>query len=135
MPLNFDFLGNCHNFAIALHELSSKPLCLLYGERIIEQDSLKSTEHILIHAGIIFDGNFYDETGNQGPPDELLRTFKFHNPDYHYTKIINFNHINSEFYKVLNDTGAIVSPELIKKFKEWIKDKQESEMFPFLEKY
>lgn len=137
MPLKFNFLGNCHNLALALHGLTGLPLCLLYGERDLEIENPENgkmeikTEKILIHAGIIWNGCFYDEYGNQGDPAELMREFREHNPDYALTKIIETDAPTGEFYEVLNKTGAVVNSELIEKFKELILNLKSR--FPFLD--
>lgn len=138
MPLNFNFLGNCHNFALALYELTNLPLCILYGEREHEEFSpegvlQKKIEPILIHVGVVWSGCFFDENGNQGDPGSLMRQFKNHNPDYSFTKIFEMDSPTSEFYLILSKTQASTRPEIISEFKEWILNQKGNQKFPFLE--
>jgi hypothetical protein len=139
MPLSFNFLGNCHNFSLALYELSNLPLCLLYGERELEiSDPLTGLLHkkfqpVLIHAGVIWAGCFYDETGNQGEPGALLQEFKYHNPEYSFTKIFEIDSPNALFHSVLEKTSAYTSDLIIQEFKARILSQKGNGKFPFLE--
>jgi hypothetical protein len=139
MPLNFNFLGNCHNLALALHGLTGLPLCLLYGERELEnppeapEGTPKPTQTVLIHAGVIWSGCFYDENGNQGDPGALMRAFKNHNPDYSFSKIFETEAPNLDFYAVLQKTGAVVNEELVAKFTQWLLDQKGTGKYPFLD--
>lgn len=139
MFLNFDFLGNCHNFALALHELTNLPLCLLYGEREFEEEDPKTgvlqkyTQTVLIHVGVIWSGCFYDENGNQGDPGALMRGFKYHNPEYTFTKIYETESPNSEFYAILNRTFAQRNDSLIQEFKDKILSQRGKGKFHFLD--
>lgn len=139
MFLNFDFLGNCHNFALALNELTDLPLCLLYGERELESIDPqtgrldKTTQTVLIHVGVIWSGCFYDENGNQGDPGALMRGFKYHNPEYTFTKIFETDSPNSEFYRILARTFVQRDDDLIEEFKEKILSQKGKGKFHFLD--
>lgn len=127
MPMNFNYLGDCYHIALALHRLGKAPLCILYGER----DSEDGIEYILIHMGVLFQGNFFDELGNQGEPRQLLKEFKVMNDSYAFSDIYEIDsesdpHLNDIF----NKTHATISPEKIDKFMEWVTNNKEK--FPFI---
>lgn len=125
MPLDFQFLGDCHLIALALHRAWKLPLCLFYGER-----HSSKPETILIHMGVIFQGNFVDELGVQGPPEELLKQFLENNQPYSLVKIIEADALNHEIVNILKITKASpISESKILFFMEWIKNQPQ---FKFL---
>lgn len=121
MPLDFQFLGDCYNVAVALHRLTGLPLCVLYGFR--GPEFAKSPEFILIHVGVLHQGLFVDETGIQMEPRYLLKEFIKMNEPYEETKILNFDsYEDPQFIKILSQTGAQLSSDRIEFFMEWIKN-------------
>lgn len=127
MPLEFNYLGDCHHIAFALHRLSTLPLCVLYGERHSQEDP----EFILIHMGILYQGNFYDEMGNQGEPRHLLNDFKQLNEKYCLTSVFTFDSSEDpQLYEILDKTHAFVHRDKIEKFMEWAINHKEK--FPFI---
>jgi hypothetical protein len=123
MPLDFKFLGNCHNVAIALHKLTNSPLCVLFGEREVHNHE---KEFVLIHVGILYQGFFVDELGIQGEPENLLQKFKNINEPYSKTQIYQFESYEDPlFLETLRQTGARIIPEKIAFFMEWAKDQKQ----------
>lgn len=127
MCLLFDHLGNCHNLALALHQKTSLPFCILYGER---KDGEK-TEYVLIHMGILFNDEFFDELGNQGFPHELLEEFISANQPYENTQIYVIRSTQDKlFNEILDKTCAVIDSTKVSYYLAWIDEKKE--LYPFL---
>ena len=126
MPMNFNYLGDCYHIALALHRLGKVPLCILYGER----DSEDGIEFILIHMGVLFQGNFFDELGNQGEPRQLLKEFKRINDSYAFSDIYEIeSESDPRLNEIFSKTHAHISNEKIDKFMEWVISHKENYLF------
>ena len=124
IPNQFQFLGECHHLASALNSLYGLPLCVLYGER------LENQEFILIHVGVVYKGCFIDELGLHSSPEEVLANLKSINPDYDLTQIFEFDDFSSPaFQEILIKCGASFHLSQLEYFKNWI---QNNPKFDFL---
>lgn len=116
VPYQLNFLGECHHLASALNELYQLPLCVLYGER------WENKESVLIHVGVIYKGCFIDELGLHSSAESVLEEITKLNPAYNTTSILEFDcYENPAFYELLRKCGADLNYSKLDYFKAWIK--------------
>ncbi len=118
MPqFGFNYLGDCYHIAIALSKKFNLPICVLYGERWTK-DPL---EKVMIHVGVLCRGAFFDETGMQGTPEDVLKMFQEHNEIYDKVKIYEFDSPSDpQFLFLINDCGGVLKEDRILYFSEWL---------------
>lgn len=118
--MDFKYLGDCHNIAIALHRIYNLPIVFFYGERIDDH----GTEHIMIHVGVDDGGNFRDFEGICSDHESSLEEYIVGNDPYDNLEIFEFDREDDpEFLRLVNICGSSVSEDRILIFLEKIKEK------------